>query len=72
MPPRLILVAAASDFVDLLLLDVADVGYIVVLLGDCALGQETLGRVFSYYDVLLHSAVIRLLFGHFADLLLGH
>ena len=53
----MLLTIAPADLVNLLLLDIADVGHVVIVVRLLALWQEALRGIFSDDHVFLHSAV---------------
>ena len=63
---------ATTSFIDFLLLDVSNVGHIAGVLLNSSLRQKTFRRIFPNDNVLLNSAVTRLLFLNLPSLLLIH
>ena len=66
------LTCAATYFIDFLLLDVSNVGHIAGVLLNSSLRQKTFRRILPNDNVLLNSAVTRLLFLNLPRLLLIH
>ena len=62
---------ASTTFIDFLLLDVSNVGHIAGVLLNSSLRQKTFGRILPNDNVLLDSAITRLLFLNLSSLLLS-